>query len=135
MNHAGGPVGYQASICSSPALLGSRSQGSDMPWLGRAQSRHGLHCRRLDGVRPDRECLRWLGSNECLSIRTSSWVCQLRKQRSRFRIIGSYWSMIKAKWSAGDWVMIQFGHNDKTDSDATVQANLEKMAADAQTQA
>jgi lysophospholipase L1-like esterase len=45
---------------------------------------------------------------------------------------GSYWSMIKAKWNAGDWVMIQFGHNDKTDSDATVQANLEKMASDAQ---
>jgi len=59
-------------------------------------------------------------------------VCQLRKQRSRFRIICSYWSMIKAKWSAaiGD---DPFGHNDKTDSDATVQANLEKMAADAQT--
>ena len=44
---------------------------------------------------------------------------------------GSYWSMIKAKWSAGDWVMIQFGHNDKNDSDATVQANLEKMVDDA----
>jgi lysophospholipase L1-like esterase len=41
--------------------------------------------------------------------------------------------MIKAKWSAGDWVMIQFGHNDKKVADATVQANLEKMAADAQT--
>jgi lysophospholipase L1-like esterase len=46
---------------------------------------------------------------------------------------GSYWSMIKAKWSAGDWVMIQFGHNDKPPiTDATVLANLEKMAADAQ---
>jgi lysophospholipase L1-like esterase len=45
---------------------------------------------------------------------------------------GSYWSMIKAKWTAGDWVMIQFGHNDKNDSDAQVQANLEKMVADAQ---
>jgi lysophospholipase L1-like esterase len=29
--------------------------------------------------------------------------------------------------------MIQFGHNDKNDSDATVQANLEKMVSDAQT--
>jgi lysophospholipase L1-like esterase len=45
---------------------------------------------------------------------------------------GTYWNMIKAKWTAGDWVMIQFGHNDKNDSDATVQANLEKMVADAQ---
>jgi lysophospholipase L1-like esterase len=45
---------------------------------------------------------------------------------------GTYWNMIKAKWTAGDWVMIQFGHNDKNDSDATVQANLEKMVDDAQ---
>jgi lysophospholipase L1-like esterase len=45
---------------------------------------------------------------------------------------GSYWNMIKAKWTAGDWVMIQFGHNDGNNTDATVQANLEKMVADAQ---
>jgi lysophospholipase L1-like esterase len=45
---------------------------------------------------------------------------------------GTYWNMIKAKWTAGDWVMIQFGHNDKNDSDAQVQANLEKMVDDAQ---
>lgn len=44
---------------------------------------------------------------------------------------GSYWNMIKAKWTAGDWVMIQFGHNDKNDTDAQVQANLEKMVDDA----
>jgi lysophospholipase L1-like esterase len=45
---------------------------------------------------------------------------------------GSYWSMIKAKWAPGDWVMIQFGHNDKKVSDGTVQTNLEKMVSDAQ---
>ena len=45
---------------------------------------------------------------------------------------GTYWNMIKSKWTAGDWVMIQFGHNDKNDSDAQVQANLEKMVSDAQ---
>jgi len=45
---------------------------------------------------------------------------------------GTYWNMIKAKWQPGDWVMIQFGHNDGNNSDATVQANLEKMVADAQ---
>jgi len=43
-----------------------------------------------------------------------------------------YWNNIKAKWSPGDWVIIQFGHNDKGTPDATVQANLEKMVADAQ---
>jgi len=44
----------------------------------------------------------------------------------------AFWGQIKAKWKAGDWVLIQFGHNDKNISDATVQANLEKYVADAQ---
>jgi lysophospholipase L1-like esterase len=42
-----------------------------------------------------------------------------------------FWNDIKAKWSAGDWVIIQFGHNDKGVPDATVQANLEKLVSDA----
>ncbi len=45
---------------------------------------------------------------------------------------GSFWGQIKAKWKAGDWVLVQFGHNDKTATDAQVQANLEKYVADAQ---
>ncbi|MEO8211732.1 MAG: GDSL-type esterase/lipase family protein [Myxococcales bacterium] len=45
---------------------------------------------------------------------------------------GSLWGQIKAKWKAGDWAFIQFGHNDKTATDAQVQANLEKFVADAQ---
>jgi len=45
---------------------------------------------------------------------------------------GTYWGMIKAKWKAGDWVMIQFGHNDGTRPDSEVQANLEKFVSDAQ---
>jgi lysophospholipase L1-like esterase len=44
----------------------------------------------------------------------------------------AFWGQIKAKWKAGDWVLIQFGHNDKNVSDATVQANLEKYVSDAQ---
>jgi lysophospholipase L1-like esterase len=44
----------------------------------------------------------------------------------------AFWGQIKAKWKAGDWALIQFGHNDKGVSDATVQANLEKYVADAQ---
>jgi lysophospholipase L1-like esterase len=42
------------------------------------------------------------------------------------------WGAIKARWKKGDWVMIQFGHNDKTSTDAQVQANLEKYVTDAQ---
>ena len=42
------------------------------------------------------------------------------------------WGAIKSQWTAGDWVFIQFGHNDKGVADATVQANLEKYVTDAQ---
>ncbi len=42
-----------------------------------------------------------------------------------------FWGAIKARWTAGDYVLIQFGHNDKGIPDATVQANLEKYVTDA----
>ena len=35
-----------------------------------------------------------------------------------------FWSDISSRWTKGDWIIIQFGHNDKTDTDATVEANL-----------
>ena len=44
---------------------------------------------------------------------------------------GAYWGDIKSRWTAGDYAMIQFGHNDKGVPDATVQANLEKYITDA----
>ena len=42
------------------------------------------------------------------------------------------WGAIKSQWTAGDWVFIQFGHNDKGVADSTVQTNLEKYVTDAQ---
>jgi lysophospholipase L1-like esterase len=45
---------------------------------------------------------------------------------------GSLWGQIKAKWTSGDWVIVQFGHNDKGVADSAVQANLEKYVSDAQ---
>ena len=42
------------------------------------------------------------------------------------------WGAIKSQWSAGDWVFIQFGHNDKGVADSVVQTNLEKYVTDAQ---
>ena len=42
------------------------------------------------------------------------------------------WGAIKSHWAAGDWVLIQFGHNDKGVADSTVQTNLEKYVTDAQ---
>ena len=35
-----------------------------------------------------------------------------------------FWGDISSRWVAGDWFIIQFGHNDKTVDDAAVQANL-----------
>ena len=35
-----------------------------------------------------------------------------------------FWSDISSRWTKGDWIIIQFGHNDKTDTDAQVEANL-----------
>lgn len=44
---------------------------------------------------------------------------------------GQMWGAIKAHWAPGDWVIIQFGHNDKDSTDAQVQTNLEKYVTDA----
>jgi len=44
---------------------------------------------------------------------------------------GGFWGDIKAKWTAGDYAIIQFGHNDKGVADTAVQANLEKYVTDA----
>jgi len=41
------------------------------------------------------------------------------------------WGGIKSHWTTGDYVLVQFGHNDKGVADATVQANLEKYVVDA----
>jgi lysophospholipase L1-like esterase len=46
---------------------------------------------------------------------------------------GGLWGAVKANWKAGDWVLIQFGHNDKTATDAQVETNLERYVTDAQT--
>lgn len=43
-----------------------------------------------------------------------------------------FWNDIKAKWAPGDYVIIQFGHNDKGVADSAVQANLERMGKEAQ---
>jgi lysophospholipase L1-like esterase len=41
------------------------------------------------------------------------------------------WGGITSRWKAGDYVLIQFGHNDKGVADAVVQANLEKYVTQA----
>jgi lysophospholipase L1-like esterase len=41
------------------------------------------------------------------------------------------WGAITARWKPGDYVIIQFGHNDKTIDDAQVETNLEKYVTQA----
>ncbi len=41
------------------------------------------------------------------------------------------WGTVKNLMAAGDWVFIQFGHNDKTTTSATFQANITQMVTDA----
>jgi lysophospholipase L1-like esterase len=41
------------------------------------------------------------------------------------------WGAIKAGWKAGDWVLVQVGHNDKTISTATFQANMKSYVTQA----
>jgi lysophospholipase L1-like esterase len=51
---------------------------------------------------------------------------------SSFFAKSDMWGAIKKNWVPGDWVMIQFGHNDKNTADSVVQANLTKYVNDAQ---
>jgi lysophospholipase L1-like esterase len=44
---------------------------------------------------------------------------------------GRLWGAIKAGWVAGDWVFIQFGHNDKTVTAAAFRSNLTAMVTEA----
>ena len=41
------------------------------------------------------------------------------------------WDVVKSAMVAGDWVLIQFGHNDGSTSSATFQANITQMVKDA----
>jgi lysophospholipase L1-like esterase len=48
-----------------------------------------------------------------------------------FLASGAEWGTVKSLMAAGDWVLIQFGHNDKTTTSADFQANITQMVKDA----
>jgi lysophospholipase L1-like esterase len=48
-----------------------------------------------------------------------------------FLATSAEWSAVKNAMQAGDFVLIQFGHNDKTTTPADFQANITKMVTDA----
>jgi len=101
-NHAGGPVDTQALICSFPPNRPQSFGDRICPGFGQHEACHGLHRRRLHGVRPDGNVYGGWGQMipQYFDLR---WVCQLCKQRAASGSFGSYWNMIKAKWTAGDW--------------------------------
>jgi len=41
------------------------------------------------------------------------------------------WGAVKSAMTSGDWVLIQFGHNDKTTTSSAFQANITQMVKDA----
>jgi lysophospholipase L1-like esterase len=48
-----------------------------------------------------------------------------------FLASGAEWGTVKSSMTTGDWVLIQFGHNDKTTTSADFQANITQMVKDA----
>ena len=48
-----------------------------------------------------------------------------------FLASGAEWGTVKSLMTTGDWVLIQFGHNDKTTTSADFQANITQMVKDA----
>jgi lysophospholipase L1-like esterase len=48
-----------------------------------------------------------------------------------FLASGAEWGTVKSLMTNGDWVLIQFGHNDKTTTSADFQANITQMVKDA----
>jgi len=48
-----------------------------------------------------------------------------------FLASGAEWGTVKNLMTTGDWVLIQFGHNDKTTTSADFQANITQMVKDA----
>jgi lysophospholipase L1-like esterase len=44
---------------------------------------------------------------------------------------GAEWGTVRSLMTAGDWVLIQFGHNDKTTTSSAFQANITQMVKDA----
>lgn len=50
---------------------------------------------------------------------------------SSFLASSAEWGAVKSAMTAGDFVLIQFGHNDKTTTSADFQSNITKMVTDA----
>jgi lysophospholipase L1-like esterase len=50
---------------------------------------------------------------------------------SSFLASSAEWGAVKSAMTAGDFVLIQFGHNDKTTTSADFQTNITKMVTDA----
>ena len=94
-----------------------------------------LHRQRLDGVRSAQPRLRRLGPDAARVLRSRRGISNYAdsgESSASFYGSGRLWGAVKANWKAGDWVLIQFGHNDKTATDAQVETNLEKYVTDAQ---
>lgn len=133
-NHAGGPVGYSGLdlFFSGPTGMTVNSIGYG---LATAASKPVMVYIAGDSTVCDQTGNVYGGWGQMLPqyflppVGVANWA---NSGASSGSFYSSFWGQIKSRWSAGDWALIQFGHNDKGIDDSVVQANLEKYAADAQ---
>jgi lysophospholipase L1-like esterase len=99
------------------------------------ETHHDLDRRRFHNLRPTGFWLWGLGPDVSGAFHAPIGIANYAdsgESSSSFYGSSLLWGAIKSQWTAGDWVFIQFGHNDKGVADATVQTNLEKYVTDAQ---
>jgi len=133
-NHAGGPVGYYGLD-----LFFSGPNGMTVGGLGyslvTAATKPTMVYIAGDSTVCDQTGNAYGGWGQMLPqyfappVGIANWA---NSGASSGSFYGAFWGEIKSRWTAGDWVLIQFGHNDKNIADSVVQANLEKYVADAQ---
>ncbi len=134
-NHAGGPGGYPGLDLFFYGPAATPPQVSAVGYqLATAATKPIMVYLASDSTECDQTGGAFGGWGQMLPefflppISVSNWG---NSGASSSSFYGAYWGDIKSRWTAGDYAMIQFGHNDKGVADATVQANLEKYITDA----
>jgi len=134
-NHAGGPGGYPGLDLFFSGPMATPPQVSAIGWeLFTAATKPIMIYMASDSTECDQTGGAFGGWGQMLPeffvppIGVSNYG---NSGASSSSFYGGFWPDIKSRWTAGDYAMIQFGHNDKGVADSAVQANLEKYITDA----
>jgi len=102
----------------------------DMPWSQRPIGHHAVY--RSDSTACDNLVLDLAAGDRCWPeyfappIDVANYA-DSGESSSSFYGNSLLWGAIKSHWTAGDWVLIQFGHNDKGVADSTVRQTSRSM--------